>query len=51
MPELQPLQAGHAPATLAFETANRGSFAASISGRGDEYFEHFSDPKTPMWGG
>jgi ribosomal-protein-alanine N-acetyltransferase len=41
MPELQPLRADHGPAILAFETANRGYFAASISDRGDEYFEHF----------
>ena len=43
MPELQPLRADHAPAVLAFETANRGYFAASISDRGDEYFEHFTE--------
>ena len=43
MPELQPLRADHAQAVLAFETANRGYFAASISDRGDEYFEHFAE--------
>src|SRR5471030_1512597 len=43
MPELQRLRADHAPAILAFETANRTYFAASISDRGDEYFEHFTD--------
>ena len=43
MPELQPLRADHAPAILAFETANRSYFAASISDRGDEYFEHFTE--------
>jgi ribosomal-protein-alanine N-acetyltransferase len=43
VPELQPLRADHAPAVLAFETANRTYFAASISDRGDEYFEHFAD--------
>jgi [ribosomal protein S5]-alanine N-acetyltransferase len=43
MPELQPLRADHAPAILAFEMANRGYFAASISDRGDEYFEHFTE--------
>jgi len=43
VPELQPLRADHAPAVLAFETANRGYFAASISDRGDEYFEHFTE--------
>jgi [ribosomal protein S5]-alanine N-acetyltransferase len=41
--ELQPLRADHAPAILAFETANRAYFAASISDRGDEYFEHFTE--------
>jgi ribosomal-protein-alanine N-acetyltransferase len=43
MPELQPLRAGHAPAILAFELANRAFFAESISDRGDEYFEHFTE--------
>jgi len=43
MPELQRLRADHAPAILAFETANRTYFAASISDRGDEYFEHFAE--------
>ena len=43
MPELQPLRVDHAPAVLAFELANRGYFAASISDRGDEYFEHFTE--------
>jgi ribosomal-protein-alanine N-acetyltransferase len=43
MPELQRLHAGHAPAVLAFEVANRAYFAASISDRGDEYFAHFAD--------
>ena len=41
MPQLQRLQAGHAPAVLAFELANRSYFAASISDRGDEYFDQF----------
>jgi ribosomal-protein-alanine N-acetyltransferase len=41
MPELQPLRTAHAGAVLEFETANRAWFAASISDRGDEYFEHF----------
>jgi len=41
--ELQRLHAEHAPAVLAFERANRAYFAASISDRGDEYFEHFAD--------
>ena len=43
MPELQRLDAGHAPAVLAFERANRAWFAASISDRGDEFFAQFSD--------
>jgi ribosomal-protein-alanine N-acetyltransferase len=43
VPELQRLRAGHAPAVLAFELANRAYFAASISDRGDAYFEHFGD--------
>jgi [ribosomal protein S5]-alanine N-acetyltransferase len=43
VPELQRLHAGHAPAVLAFELANRAYFAASISDRGDEFFDHFSD--------
>jgi ribosomal-protein-alanine N-acetyltransferase len=43
MPELQRLEAGHAPAVLAFERANRAWFAASISDRGDEFFAQFTD--------
>jgi ribosomal-protein-alanine N-acetyltransferase len=43
MPELQRLDAGHAPAVLAFEQANRAWFAASISDRGDEFFAQFTD--------
>jgi ribosomal-protein-alanine N-acetyltransferase len=43
VPELQRLHAGHAPAVLAFELANRDYFAASISDRGDEYFDQFTD--------
>ena len=43
MPELKPLTAGHAPAVLAFELANRAYFAASISDRGDGYFDQFTD--------
>jgi ribosomal-protein-alanine N-acetyltransferase len=42
-PELQPLRAGHAPAILAFEVANRSYFAASIADRGDDFFRHFDD--------
>jgi [ribosomal protein S5]-alanine N-acetyltransferase len=43
MPELQRLEAGHAPAVLAFERDNRAWFAASISDRGDEFFAQFTD--------
>ncbi len=43
MPELQLLNAGHAPAVLAFELANRAYFAASISDRGDEFYAQFTD--------
>jgi ribosomal-protein-alanine N-acetyltransferase len=43
MPELKRLRAGHAPAVLAFELANRAYFAASISDRGDDFFDHFTD--------
>ena len=42
MPELQPLHADHAPAVLAFELANRAYFAASISDRGDEFYDQFT---------
>jgi [ribosomal protein S5]-alanine N-acetyltransferase len=43
VPELQLLRADHAPAVLAFELANRAYFAASISDRGDEYFDQFAE--------
>src|SRR5881394_2666735 len=43
MPELKRLDAGHAPAVLAFELANRAYFAASIFDRGDEYFDQFTE--------
>ncbi len=43
MPELQRLQASHAPAVLEFELANRAYFAAFISDRGDQYFDQFGD--------
>ncbi|MEU4131513.1 GNAT family N-acetyltransferase [Streptomyces wuyuanensis] len=43
MPELKRLHAGHAPAVLAFELANRTYFAASIPDRGDDYFDRFTD--------
>ena len=40
---MQQLHAGHAPAVLAFELANRTYFAASISDRGDDFFDQFTD--------
>jgi ribosomal-protein-alanine N-acetyltransferase len=43
VPELQRLHAGHAPAVLAFELANRAYFAAFISDRGDEFFDKFAE--------
>jgi ribosomal-protein-alanine N-acetyltransferase len=43
MPELKRLHAGHAAAVLAFELANRTYFAASISDRGDEFYDQFTD--------
>jgi [ribosomal protein S5]-alanine N-acetyltransferase len=42
VPELKLLHAGDAPAVLAFELANRAYFAASISDRGDEFFDQFA---------
>ena len=48
MPELQQLRADHAPAVLAFELANRAYFAASISDRGDEYFDQFTGRYTAL---
>lgn len=43
MPEPKRLHAGHTPAVLAFELANRTYFAASISDRGDGFFDQFTD--------
>ena len=43
MPELKQLHADQAPAVLAFELANRAYFAASISDRGDDFFDQFTD--------
>ena len=42
MPELQRLRADHAPAVLAFEQANHVYFAASVSDRGDEFYDQFT---------
>jgi ribosomal-protein-alanine N-acetyltransferase len=41
--ELQRLHADHAPAVLAFETANRAYFATFITDRGDAFFDHFDE--------
>ena len=43
MPHLEQLRADHAPAVLAFELVNRAYFAASVSDRGDEFFDQFPD--------
>jgi RimJ/RimL family protein N-acetyltransferase len=43
MPELKRLHAGHAPAVLAFELANRTYFAAAVPDRGDDFFDQFTD--------
>jgi [ribosomal protein S5]-alanine N-acetyltransferase len=43
VPQLQRLRADHAAAVLAFELANRAYFAASISDRGDEFYEQFAE--------
>ncbi|MCX4452880.1 GNAT family N-acetyltransferase [Streptomyces sp. NBC_01728] len=48
MPELKQLHAGHAPAVLAFELANRAYFAASVSDRGDEFFDQFADQHSAL---
>ena len=43
MPELKRLHVDHTSAVLAFELANRAYFAASISDRGDAFFDQFTD--------
>jgi ribosomal-protein-alanine N-acetyltransferase len=43
MPKLKQLHAGHASEVLAFELANRTYFAASVSDRGDDYFDQFTN--------
>jgi ribosomal-protein-alanine N-acetyltransferase len=48
MPALQRLRADHTPQVLAFEIANRAYFAASISDRGDEFFDHFAERHDAM---
>jgi ribosomal-protein-alanine N-acetyltransferase len=42
VPELKRLDAGDAPAVLAFELVNRAYFTASVSDRGDEFFDQFA---------
>jgi [ribosomal protein S5]-alanine N-acetyltransferase len=48
VPELKRLTAGDAPAVLAFELANRAYFAASVSDRGDEFFDQYTDQHNAM---
>ena len=48
MPTLTRLHADHAPAVLAFELANRAYFAASISDRGDEFYDRFTERHSDM---
>ena len=43
MSMLRPLHAGHAPAVLTFERANRAYFAASVPDRGDDFFTRFTE--------
>jgi|SRR6185437_9457258 len=51
MPELQLVRAEHGPAILAFELENRGYFTASISDRGDEYFDQFTERHSELLAG
>lgn len=48
MPELQRLRADHSEAVLAFERANRAYFAASISDRGDDFYDQFAERHKAM---
>jgi [ribosomal protein S5]-alanine N-acetyltransferase len=48
VPELQRLRPDHAPAVVAFELANRAYFAASISDRGDEVYNQFTERNNAM---
>jgi ribosomal-protein-alanine N-acetyltransferase len=48
VPDLQRLDAAHAPAILAFELANRSYFAAAVSDRGDEFFDQFTELHSAM---
>jgi [ribosomal protein S5]-alanine N-acetyltransferase len=51
MPELQRLRPDHASAVLAFELVNRAYFAASISDRGDEFFDKFTERHNALLAG
>ncbi|HLN17365.1 MAG TPA: GNAT family N-acetyltransferase [Acidimicrobiales bacterium] len=48
MTQLQRLRADHGPMALAFELANRTYFAASVSDRGDEYDEQFTERQSAL---
>jgi ribosomal-protein-alanine N-acetyltransferase len=48
VPELQRLDARHAPAVLAFELDNRSYFAAAVSDRGDAFFDQFAEQHSAM---
>jgi [ribosomal protein S5]-alanine N-acetyltransferase len=48
VPELEVLSAAHESAILAFESANRGYFAAFVSDRGEEFFDRFADHYTAL---
>jgi len=48
VPELEQLSAVHESAILAFESANRGYFAAFVSDRGEEFFGRFADHYTAL---
>jgi ribosomal-protein-alanine N-acetyltransferase len=48
VPELQRLRADHEGELSKFEQENRAYFAASISDRGDEFFEHFTERHLEM---
>src|SRR5215471_17653419 len=43
VPELQLLSASHGPALLVFELENRAYFAESISDRGEEFYDSFTE--------
>ncbi|MFE9093962.1 GNAT family N-acetyltransferase [Streptomyces sp. NPDC007264] len=43
MPELKQLHISHASAVWDFELANRAYFAASITDRGDDFFDRFTE--------